>query len=327
MNDSLLSKQQLDQLSLGLPLLRFSPEADSAFAQSVLAQAYLDFYGINFHKEMTAVGHGFGCIDSGEFNIAVNYWLPTTSIGTLFLVHGFYDHTGLYGHIIRAALERGYAVVIYDLPGHGLSSGKPAAIDSFSQYTAALRVLLDAGAELFPQPWSIAGQSTGAAVVLDHLWRCRERDEGYPFSKTILLAPLVRPCGWKKFGWSLPLLKRFTKGLKRNFALNSHDKDFLDFIATKDPLQAQSLPLVWLGAMKQWLARVQGQVSSEQGILILQGDADATVDWRFNLEVLQQKFPSRLQLKIVTGARHHLVCEAEEWRQQVFEYVFEYLQD
>ncbi len=330
MNDSLLSKQQLDQLSVGLPLLRFSPEADSAFAQSDLTQAYLDFYGINFQREMDGLTHGFGRIDSDEFKIAAHYWLPETEVtntGTLFLVHGYYDHTGLYGHIIRAALKRGYAVVIFDLPGHGLSSGAPAAIDSFDQYTAALEALLQKGAELFPPPWSVAGQSTGAAVVLDHLWRCRERDEGYPFSKTILLAPLIRPCRWKTLGWSLSLLKRFTKGLKRSFAVSSHNQDFLDFIATKDPLQAQTLPLVWLGAMKQWLARVQAQASCEQGILIIQGDADQTVDWRFNMDVLQQKFPSHLPLQMVTGARHHLVCEDEEWRQLIFLRVFEYLQD
>ena len=323
-----MKKDQLDQLAQALSRLEFDGRADAKLAKTNLAQAYLDFYGINFHKEMRGVVHGFGRIDSGGFKIAAHYWLPVTevtNIGTLFLVHGLYDHAGLYGHIIRAALQRGYAVVIFDLPGHGLSSGEPAAINSFSQYTAALEVLLEKGAELLPQPWSIAGQSTGAAVVLDHLWRCRERNEDYPFSKTILLAPLVRPYGWKFFGWSLPLLKRLTKGLKRSFASSSHDQEFLDFIATKDRLQAQTLPLVWLGAIKQWLARAQAQTASEQGILIIQGDADATVDWRFNIEILQQKFPSHLQLKIVAGARHHLVCEDEKWRQQVLGCVFEYL--
>ena len=35
-------------------------------------------------------------------------------------------------------LEQGYAVVMFDLPGHGLSEGKRASIDDFSQYGCAL---------------------------------------------------------------------------------------------------------------------------------------------------------------------------------------------
>ena len=65
-----MDKQQLDQLSVGLPLLRFSLAEDSTFAQSALAQAYLDFYGINFQREMDGLTHGFGRIDSDEFKIA-----------------------------------------------------------------------------------------------------------------------------------------------------------------------------------------------------------------------------------------------------------------
>lgn len=331
MDSLIINKQQLELLASQLPELTFDMAVDSVFVHTELAQAYLDFYAINFARELDGVVHGFGCIDDGEFKLAVHYWLSSADIesrGTLFLVHGYFDHSGLYGPLIREALERGFAVIIFDLPGHGLSSGAPAEIDSFDQYTNALEAVLKKASDILPQPWSIAGQSTGGAVVVDHLWRCAEKGQQYAFVKTVLLAPLVRPRGWKELGWSLPLLRTVTRALKRSFAPSSHDDNFHYFISTQDPLQAKTLPLVWISAMKQWVARVQAQPSSEEliegGILLIQGDADSTVDWRFNLKILENKIPS-LEKYIIEGASHHLVREGESWRMRVFQRIFHYL--
>ena len=45
------TRQDLEQLSQQLPPLVFSPEVDSFAAESPLAQAYLDYYQINFAQE------------------------------------------------------------------------------------------------------------------------------------------------------------------------------------------------------------------------------------------------------------------------------------
>ncbi|HYQ37896.1 MAG TPA: alpha/beta hydrolase, partial [Pseudomonas sp.] len=58
--------------------------------------------------------------------------------------------------------------------------------------------------------------------------------------------------------------------------------------------------------------------ASAQAPLIIQGDADTTVDWEHNLGVLQDKFRQGEQL-ILPGARHHLVNEGEEQRRRLFE--------
>lgn len=327
--DSLtINKQQLDLLTSQLPELMFDVSLDAEFSQSDLAQAYLDFYGINFARELDGVAHGFGRVDDGEFKLAVHYWLPSADIesrGTLFLVHGYFDHSGLYGPLIREALVQGFSVVIFDLPGHGLSSGAPAEIDSFDQYSVALEAVLNKANDILPQPWSIAGQSTGGAVVVDHLWRCRESARDYPFEKTVLLAPLVRARGWKELGWMLPLIKSVTTGFKRSFAPSSHDQDFLNFIAQQDPLQAQMIPLTWVAAMKQWIVRVKTQSPCDHKILLIQGGADQTVDWKFNTALLKVKLPE-LEQRNIAGAFHYLVREAKPWRSSVYQSVFKYLE-
>jgi len=49
------------------------------------------------------------------------------------------------------------------------------------------------------------------------------------------------------------------------------------------------------------------------------------VDWRYNLTLLTQKFPSS-QLQIIPGARHELFNEAPLYREPVLQAVRNYLQ-
>lgn len=331
-----MDKKQLELLQQQLPPLQFDTHSDIDFSGTALANEYLNFYGINFAADFPSVQHGFGRLDSGGFTLAAHYWLnpvlysaagespSDNGPGTLFLVHGYFDHVALYGPFIRAALARGFSVVAFDLPGHGLSSGEPAVIDSFSEYTDALSGVIEKHAALMPKPWSIVGQSTGGAVALDYLWRVREQKLPYPFHKTLLLAPLVRARGWKELGWLFPVLKLCVKNFKRGFAPSSHDADFIKFITDNDPLQARVLPLAWVGAMKNWIARVQAQAISEQEILLIQGDADNTVDWKYNTKILTEKFPN-LHLGMLENARHHLLRESPEYRQQVLDAALQYL--
>ena len=162
---------QLHELALQLPELEFALAKDCDWPQSDAAQAYLNLYHINFAQDFTGVSHGFGCVNAAGFRIATHYWLPENAQGTLVVVHGYYDHVGIFNHAIRFALERNLAVLAFDLPGHGLSSGEPVAIDSFNQYADVLAAVLQQSEALMPQPLYALAQSTGCAVILNYLWR------------------------------------------------------------------------------------------------------------------------------------------------------------
>jgi alpha-beta hydrolase superfamily lysophospholipase len=53
-------------------------------------------------------------------------------------------------------------------------------------------------------------------------------------------------------------------------------------------------------------------------VTVLQGTADTTLAWRFNLKLLKKKFPQGRFIQI-DGARHHLVNESEKLREKIFE--------
>ena len=155
--------------------------------------AYQRYYGLDLPQH-GRVHSRLGRFQSDGLDLVAQLWLPPEPKATLILLHGYYDHMGLYRHVIDWALGENLAVLACDLPGHGLSAGPRASIDDFAAYQRALQGLFAEAASLdLPQPWHLCGQSTGGAILLDFLLLGEKRPEP---GATILLAPLVRPRAW-----------------------------------------------------------------------------------------------------------------------------------
>lgn len=285
-------------------------------------QQYFRHYGINFAEAITGVTQHIGRLRSGHFDIVCQLYLREKPRGTVFLVHGYFDHVGLYAPLIGFLLERNYSVVAFDLPGHGLSSGEAASINSFRHYDRALEDCIRACEHQLPEPWHIVGQSTGGAAVMSYLMR----EPNHAFARVSLLAPLVRPMHWRVGRWAHFGVRRFRDQLPRNFRANSHDPEFVEFVKKQDPLQCRFLKMEWVSAMDQWLKWFTGLPASEARLQVIQGEGDTTVDWRYNLKVIEEKFPGAEVLR-VHKAKHHLVGETEDLRGQVFSAIDRYFSD
>lgn len=297
------------QLRGQLPYL-FAPHASEV---GPAVQAYRRFYRLPGDSLPSRLGHVL--VDGQQ--LAVQAWWPPQPRASMLLLHGYYDHMGLYRHLIDWALAHDFAVLACDLPGHGLSEGTPASIQDFRDYQQVLHALFDCAARLqLPRPWHLFGQSTGAAIILDHLLH----DDPVADGRTVLLSPLIRPCQWPRIRFTWPLLHCLTDRIERIYMDNSSDPAFLDFVR-RDPLQVDILPLDWVGALRRWVPRIEAAAPSRQPApLLVQGDADRTVEWQHNLALLEQKFeqPPRL---LLPGARHHLVNESAEQRRRMFSWL------
>ncbi len=274
---------------------------------------YFRFYGINFEEQNNNIIHHFGHIPCDRFDIVAHYYENKLAVETCFIVHGFYDHAGLYGNLIDYCLKRNFSVVIFDLPGHGLSAGEKASISSFQDYQVVLSSLLLFFKDKAPVPWCAIGQSTGSAILMDFLLSGGEKILG----KTVLLAPLVRPRGWPVSKIIHSVAKFFVSHIQRKYADNSSDQSFQDFIKEQDPLQARRLPLQWVSALKQWIIHFGHAEPSLAKPLVIQGAADSTVDWPYNISLIQEKFPKGKVFYLKT-AKHHLANEDETIRQFMF---------
>lgn len=314
----MFSVEDAEALRESLPPLDFSAPA----GDNPLVERYRDFYGLRF--DIPEPRYGIGRFDSGPFRIVCQHFRPARPTGTVFVLHGYYDHAGLYAHLIRHCVKSSLAVVICDLPGHGLSSGEQASIDSFDSYSEMQdRCFRIAGEQQVPAPWHVIAQSTGAAAVMNRLLN---GGGGLPeaVDKIIFLAPLLRPVGWYRSRLYYLLLHRFVTSRPRAFSPNSHDREFLEFIRKHDTLQCLSLPVPWVGALIEFLRRFYEAPPCEREIHIIQGTDDGTVDWRYNLRRLGKKFP-RARTRIIKNARHHMVNESLEYRERIFTAIDEVL--
>jgi len=239
--------------------------------------------------------------------------------GSAIIVHGYYDHVGLYGHLIRYCLARNLNVVSLDLPGHGLSSGERASIMTFDEYVQALVQAIERVKPYLPKPWYLFGQSMGGAIAMELLLG-QEAELGHQeFDEVVLLAPLVRPHRWPLGRVFYHLVKPFVATRPRSFSENSEDLEFLKFLREKDALQADVLPVQWVTAMVQWMNRFKGYHDKSFSPLIIQGQNDSTVDWRYNMKQLEKQFQPRIHY--IPEGRHHLVNESEAVREKMFQHL------
>lgn len=280
---------------------------------------FCQYYGIDFADRFPAVQHRIGSVSSGQYSLAVHSYQQPGATSNLLLVHGYLDHTGLFGELIEYGLKSGCNVLVFDLPGHGLSSGEPAAIDDFKEYGLAVSSVL-AAADLPDLSWWAVAQSTGCSALMEF-----SRTTNWPFRTAVFLAPLIRPKGWQQIRIAYALLHRFIDGTKRNFAENSSNKNFLTFIR-QDPLQSKKISVRWVGALKRWLADLPMKDLGMGPILVLQGDADETVAWRRNMIDMPILAPD-CKIIYLKGAGHHLANESDEIRARYLPEIDAYLKD
>jgi alpha-beta hydrolase superfamily lysophospholipase len=307
---------KLDLLSIDAlksQLTAFSPSVNSKKTCDSL-QAYLDFYNLPMSSDHLSLCTG--TISVNQQSVFVCAWQPPNPCGTALLVHGYLDHLGLYSHIIKFLLSRNLTVVCFDLPGHGLSAGRPAYIEDFTDYTDVLSSMVDLCKDHYPQPLHGLGQSTGGAILIKHLMDMPQLN--YPFTSLNLFAPLLHPRIWRLNRHLLPLMKPFRKSLKRRFGPSSCDGEFLRFIREQDFFQPETMPLTWFAAMNRWATDFERCASNDFPVNIIQGDADKTLDWKYNVNVFRQKLPN-MNLHMIQSANHHMVNESEALRTEIFD--------
>jgi alpha-beta hydrolase superfamily lysophospholipase len=266
--------------------------------------AYFAHYGLEALSE-SGIEHYFGTFLSGGFTLAAHLYKPQSYNATVILLHGYLNHSGQFRHLIANLLENGFAVAVFDLPGHGLSGGAATEIDSFEQYVQNVLDFLGIVESRLEGPYYGLGFSTGAAILVEMLLTNRAGE----FGRIVLAAPLIH---WVLYEQSKSTYKRyrtFTDKIARFHRRNSSDREYLIFNRTQDYLHGQYISLKWVKALFDWNEHIDKCPLCEMPVLVVQGDKDGTVDWKYNLSLIRHKFPNA-EIDIIKGANHELFNEA-----------------
>jgi alpha-beta hydrolase superfamily lysophospholipase len=281
-------------------------------------ESYLTYYNMNYDNDN--ITYHYGYVKVKDEKVMVQTFIPKGKCkGTVYLVHGYFDHTAYMSHIIAMLVEKNFAVVGFDLIGHGLSTGKRAHITSFNDYVFALEEVMNTTMNQLVAPFAIIGHSTGAAVIIDYLVK---KDQRHPFKKVILLAPLVRSANWYKSVAASTIVKPFISKIPRK----THETKNNPFqkLRQQDVLQPTHIPIAWVYAMRKWYSNIQKMRHNYQPIFVIQGEKDEVVDWHYNCKFISKKFPKSYFYFFGDGT-HHIAHENEKIKERVLEIIAEQL--
>jgi len=241
--------------------------------------------------------------------VQVLYRADTSSRGTVFLFHGYANDSSHMTGVAGALLAHNWAVVLVDLPGHGLSTGKRGDVAQFSDYgdtvETALNQVLSIYIDELPMPLMAFGHSTGALALVDYSSRYRSR-----FSRMVFYAPLIRSAWWHVACTSRFVLGPFVKST-RAFA--------------KSSLGLRVFPVHWFDELVRW----EGEARRLQYIplpptRIIQPDKDDVVQSDYNARFLQSRAPETELLRL--EGLSHFATDARIPDQRLLDAVLEYFE-
>lgn len=107
-------------------------------------------------------------------------WLPNqTPKAVICLVHGMGEHCGRYAHVAAAFNQAGYAIISFDLRGHGRSGGQRGHTPSFEAYMQDIDLLFEEAEKRLPGlPSFLYGHSLGGILVLNYALRRKPAARG-----------------------------------------------------------------------------------------------------------------------------------------------------
>ena len=82
------------------------PALAEAGEATPLQREFCRFYGIDFSTAMPGLEYRLGTVASGIYSLAVHRWRQANATSNLLLVHGYYDHSGLFNKLIEYGLSR-----------------------------------------------------------------------------------------------------------------------------------------------------------------------------------------------------------------------------
>lgn len=118
------------------------------------------------------------------------FWVslaPVEPTALVVILHGYGEHSGRYLHVVDALVQCGFAVLRYDMRGHGRSGGRRGFVDAFGDYLEDLERMLAVGRRSAPgRPIYLLAHSHGGLVALRRLV---DRDDD--IAGAVLSAPYV----------------------------------------------------------------------------------------------------------------------------------------
>ena len=124
-----------------------------------------------------------------SYQIFSQIWEPENPAkGVIILVHGLGEHSDRYcTHFANFFSNEGYSILAFDLPGHGLSSGKKGHIKEYDDFDKLLSTGISYAKNKYPSlPIFVYGHSLGGLIALEYSIQVKPNINGVIASAPVL---------------------------------------------------------------------------------------------------------------------------------------------
>lgn len=278
--------------------------------------------------------------------LRAGHWSANTPKGSILLFNGRTEYLEKYGRVARDLTEAGYSMLSMDWRGQGLSDrvtddARLGHIDDFADYQLDVAAFVALAEEIgLPKPWYLIGHSMGGCIGLRALL------DGLPVEKAVFSAPMwgifviprLRP-----IARMLPAVARFfgkqlytvpgtdsrgyvaDTGFENNLLTTDRETwEYLAQHAAADPAFSLGGPTVhWFDSAIRETKALRQAHRPTLPVKTIAGTREGVVD-RKTLILMHENWPSA-SLEWVDGARHELMMEAPQMRQEFFEKTLAFL--
>jgi acylglycerol lipase len=267
----------------------------------------------------------FGWQTEDGLRLYAQGWQPETEPrGVVCLVHGLGEHSGRYTHLAGFLNQAGYALLAFDLRGHGRSEGQRGHTPSYEVLLDDIAHFLAEAAERYPDHSRfLYGHSLGGGLVIEYALRRRPRLAG-----VIATGPLLRTA-FQPPAWKLTLAKIMCSLWPTLALSNELDRQALSRdpevvrAYNEDPLVHDRLSArLGMDMLQSGLWALEHAAEFPLPLLLMHGGADRITSPQASREFAAQA-GEVCTLKIWDGFYHEIHNEPEQ--QQVFEYLLEWL--
>ncbi|MEM7588631.1 MAG: lysophospholipase [Myxococcota bacterium] len=191
-------------------------------------------------------------------------------VGSVVLVHGLCEHSGRYTHVANAFVDAGFNVLLFDLPGHGHSTGARGHVDLFEQYIDATQVAVDKACRIFEQKQVLLfGHSLGGLIALHYAASFHENLSGLILSNPLCREKVKIPA-WQRALIHLFSLVRPTVLFPVDIPSQhlTHDAEMIQ-AHEQDPLYMSHVSARCLLQLQEAMRRCDDQLVGKIGVPVL----------------------------------------------------------
>ena len=268
----------------------------------------------------------------------------TASRGTIVIVPGRTEFIEKYLEIIGDFLERRFTVLVIDHRGQGLSTRMlddplKSYVHHFQDYADDLGFVINALGSHLPQPQIIVAHSMGGCVALQSVITgtanpsaliCSAPMLGlFDLEVSILRWVFTAMAMMGAGGKNIPFIKQ-TSGLPVDFKNNKLTSDPVRFARWACyfthivELRLGKPTLGWIKAASSSMSFVNRNAARVKiPTLIVSAGGDSIVDPASHQDFAER---SKAQLEVIPSARHEVFLEKDEYRDQFFAFVDDFLE-